>query len=62
MMDEQTEHQFEVILYGVYRICLALTSITEMECCCYSFEDEVATAENFIKQYERDHPEVIKND
>ena len=58
-MDEKMEHDLEVILYGMYKICLALTSITEMECCCYSFEEEVETAEKFVEGYERDHPERI---
>ena len=33
--------KLEKIKLGVYRICSALVSITEHECCCYGFSEEV---------------------
>ena len=44
--------KLEMIQKGVYMICLALVSITEMECCTYGFDDVVKMAENYIKEYE----------
>ena len=41
--------KLEMIQKGVYMICLALVSITEMECCTYGFDDVVKMAENYIK-------------
>lgn len=40
---------------GVYKICLALVSICDRECCTYSFDEEVETAEEYIKAYEKEH-------
>lgn len=48
-MDEKMEHDLDIILYGFYKICLALTAITEQECCCYSFDNEVAAAKNILR-------------
>ena len=44
--------KLEMIQKGVYMICQALVSITEMECCTYGFDDVVKMAENYIKEYE----------
>lgn len=49
----------EKALYHIYRLCIALVAITESECCMYGFEDEINEAYKYIKEYEKDHPEVI---
>ena len=38
------EEKLEKIMESVYKICLALVSITEHECSDYGFEEEVKSA------------------
>ena len=52
------EEKLEKIMESVYKICLALVSITEHECCDYGFEEEVKSTENYVEQYEQDHKGV----
>ena len=41
---------------ALYKLCSALVSICDRECCNYGFDDEVEMAEEYIKGYEKDHP------
>lgn len=52
-----TIEALELIEKGVYKISLALVSICEHECCDYGFTDEVDMAEQYIKEYEEEHPD-----
>lgn len=51
-------HIEEDVLYTIYLVCLALLSITEMECCTYGFDTECEIAEQYVKSYEKDNPDV----
>ncbi len=50
-----TLEKIKTIEYGVYKICLALVAIANIECCDYGFTDEVDTAEEYIREYEKEH-------
>lgn len=50
-----TLEKLKMIEYGVYKICLALVAIADIECCDYGFADEVDTAEEYIREYEKEH-------
>lgn len=49
--------KLKAIEYALYKICVALVSIADHECCDYGFTDEVDTAEDYIRQYEKEHAE-----
>lgn len=38
----------------IYRICNALVSIVDIECCDYGFSEEVDMAEDFVKKYDKE--------
>ena len=46
--------------YTMYLICMALTSITNHECCSYGFDTECDLADKFIEEYESENPDVAK--
>lgn len=50
--------KYENLLEGVYRICIALVSIIDHECCAYGFKDEIEMAEEYIQSYEAEHSKV----
>ena len=41
------------VLNDLYSICDALVAITEIECCNYNFDYEVANAKNFIAECDK---------
>ena len=43
---------------GVYQICRSLIYIVDLECCTYGQDDAVKMAEDYVKAYEADHPEL----
>lgn len=43
---------------AVYKICRSLIYIVDMECCVYGQDESVEMAEDYIKAYEADHPEL----
>lgn len=47
--------KLKMIEYGFYKICLALIAIVDIENCTYGFTDEVDTAEEYIREYEKEH-------
>lgn len=49
--------KLKTIEYALYKICVALVSIADHECCDYGFTDEVDTAEEYIRKYEKEHAE-----
>lgn len=49
--------KYDNLLEGVYRICIALVSIVDQECCAYGFKDEIEMAEEYIRSYEEDRKE-----
>lgn len=49
--------KLKAIEYAIYKISLALVAIANIECCDYGFTDEVDTAEDYIRQYEKEHAE-----
>ena len=49
--------KLKAIEYAIYKISLALVAIVNIECCDYGFTDEVDTAGDFIRQYEKEHAE-----
>ena len=51
---------YEILLENIYRICKALVAIVDTECCTYGFDDEVKMAEDYIKDFEEDHPDGKK--
>lgn len=52
-MDDNYERLMKLIL----RICEALVSITEFECCTYGFNAEVKMAKDYIRDYKEEHPD-----
>lgn len=55
-------HRLSLIEQGVYQICKSLIYIVDTECCTYGQDDSVEMAEDYIKAYEQDHPEVKGSD
>lgn len=51
-------HRLSLIEAGIYQICKSLIYIVDTECCTYGQDNSVEMAEDYIKAYERDHPEV----
>lgn len=49
------EEKLEKIMDSVYKICLALVSISDFECSYYGFEEEIESARQYVEQYEQDH-------
>lgn len=47
--------KLKAIEYAIYKISLALVAIVDIECCDYGFTDEVDTAEEYIREYEKEH-------
>ena len=47
-----------LIEMGVYQICKSLIYIVDTECCTYGQDASVEMAEDYIRDYEKDHPEV----
>lgn len=47
--------KLKAIEYAIYKISLALVAIANIECCDYGFTDEVDTAEEYIREYEKEH-------
>lgn len=47
-----------LIEMGVYQICKSLIYIVDTECCTYGQDASVEMAEDYIRNYEKDHPEV----
>lgn len=43
---------------GIYEICRSLIYIVDMECCTYGQDESVKMAEDYVKAYEADHPEL----
>ena len=43
---------------GIYKICKSLIYIVDMECCTYGQDEAVDMADDYIKAYEADHPEL----
>ena len=43
---------------GVYKICRSLIYIVDTECCTYGQDESIEMAEDYIKSYEADHPEL----
>ena len=43
----------EDVLNDLYNICDALVAITEIECCTYNFDEELANAKNFIAEVDK---------
>ncbi len=43
---------------SVYQICKSLIYIVDTECCTYGQDDSVKMAEDYIVEYEEDHPEL----
>ena len=54
--------KYESLLEGVYRICIALVSIVDHECCAYGFKDEIEMAESYIRSYEEDKRKEKNNE
>ena len=54
------EEKLKLIEDNVYKICIALVSITEHECCDYGFHEAVDMAEEYVVRYEKDHPDPDK--
>lgn len=50
-----TEETINELMDVVYKICKALITIVDDECCDYGFHDECDIAESYIKHYEADH-------
>lgn len=51
-------NNLQIIEYFVYQICKSLIYIVDTESCTYGQDDSVKMAENYIKSYEEDHPEL----
>ena len=47
--------KLKTIEYAIYKLSLALVAITDIECCDYGFSDEVDTAYDYIREYEKEH-------
>ena len=47
-----------IIEESVYKICKSLIYIVDTECCTYGQDASVEMAESYIRDYEKDHPEV----
>lgn len=43
---------------GIYKICKSLIYIVDTECCTYGQDEAVDMADDYIKAYEADHPEL----
>lgn len=43
---------------GIYKICKSLIYIVDMECCTYGQDEAVDMADDYVKAYEADHPEL----
>lgn len=50
--------KLSLIELGVYQICKSLIYIVDTECCTYGQDASVEMAEDYIRDYEKDHPEV----
>ena len=54
-MKDDTNERLEKAMLYIYRICNALIAIVDHECCDYGFKEEVDMAEEYVKDYEKDH-------
>lgn len=57
---EEVMDKYEMLKKNIYDICIALVAIVDTECCTYGFDTEVKMAEDYIKDYEEDHPDGKK--
>ena len=53
-----TTEMLSLLELGIYKICRSLIYIVDMECCTYGQDESVKIAEDYIKAYEADHPEL----
>ena len=53
--EEKMDDNYETLMKLILRICEALVSITEFECCTYGFNAEVKMAKDYIKDYKEEH-------
>lgn len=53
-----TTEMLSMLELGIYKICRSLIYIVDTECCTYGQDDSVNMAEDYIKAYEADHPEL----
>lgn len=56
----EIDEKFNKIMDGIYKIAVALVSISDFECCEYGFEEEIKSARDYIQKYEEDHKGVEK--
>ncbi len=55
MTPQEIEEKFNKIIDSVYRLSVALVSISDFKCCEYGFEEEIQAAREYIQKYEEDH-------
>ena len=51
------QDKYEIILKNMYRVCMALVDIVDEEMVTYGHNDVVRMAEDYISEYEEDHPD-----
>ena len=55
MTPQEFDEKFNKIMDGIYKLSVALVSISDFECCEYGFEEEIKAARKYIQKYEEDH-------
>lgn len=55
MTPQEIDEKFNKIMDGIYKLSVALVSISDFECCEYGFEEEIKAARKYIQKYEEDH-------
>lgn len=58
MTAQEIDEKINKIMDYVYKIAVALVSISDFECCEYGFEEEIKAARDYIQKYEEDHKGV----
>ena len=53
-----TTEMLSMLELGIYKISKSLIYIVDMECCTYGQDEAVDMADDYIKAYEADHPEL----
>lgn len=55
MSTNEMEEKLNIIMDQIYKLAIALVSISDFEGCEYGFEEEINAARKYINDYEQDH-------
>ena len=55
MLTNEMEEKLNIIMDQIYKLAIALVSISDFEGCEYGFEEEINIARKYINDYEQDH-------